>query len=293
MSQPLTGHEQFSKLVSNGIARYEKSGKPFMTGFLTPAEQNLAARLCGKVEHRFEGGRVGATRARLVVGSETDLEEDNAWNSFRNYDNWDESDWNEYATSGDEIHQDAAGSQADLPEQEEVPYERFVVVLKSAYDSRMKTLSHSDVLGALMHSGLERDAIGDIAVDDQSIYVVCLPSLKEYIEQTITRIGNVPVDFHSAGVQGMPEASFEDLKINTASMRADCIVSALAHCSRTGAKDMICQGFVKVNDEVLESVKTLCNNDTISVRRVGKFRIGELDGVSRKGRLIVHIYKYQ
>ncbi|WP_323088369.1 YlmH/Sll1252 family protein [Allobaculum sp. JKK-2023] len=301
MSQPLTGHEQFSKQISNGIARYEKSGKPFMTGFLTPAEQNLAATLCGKVEHRFEGGRAGATRARLVVASEADLEEDMAWDSSWNFDNWDEPDWNEAAAFENGIDPDGADSygrlhtqKEDSPAQrEEEVDERFVVVLKSAYDSRMKTLSHSDVLGALMHSGLERDAIGDIAVDDQSIYVVCLPSLKEYIEQTITRIGHVPVEFHSAGVQGMPEASFEDLKINTASMRADCIVSALAHCSRTGAKDMICQGFVKVNDVVLESVKTLCNNDTISVRRVGKFRIGELDGVSRKGRLIVHIYKYQ
>lgn len=282
MPQSLTGHEQFSKLISNGVYRYEKSGKPFMTGFLTPAQQSLAQRLCQKTTYRFEGGRQNAIRARLIVGSDADLEmegqPDLEWKQ------WDAHWMDDTVSDQDE--------QADLHPADQVD-ERFVVVLKSAYDSRMKILSHSDVLGALMHSGLERDAIGDIAVDEKNIYIVCLPYLKDYIMQTITRIGKVPVDFHSAGVQGMPEAKFEELKINTASMRADCIVSALAHCSRTGAKDMICQGYVKVNDEILESVKTLCNNDIISVRRVGKFKIGELDGVSRKGRLIVHIYKYQ
>lgn len=286
MPQSLTGHEQFSKLISNGVYRYEKSGKPFMTGFLTPAQQSLAARLCQKTTCRFEGGRENATRARLIVGSDADFEMDRESQPDWNF--WQE-DWMENAQDLAEASQNPEKDESSQSETDE----RFVVVLKSAYDSRMKVLSHSDVLGALMHSGLERDAIGDIAVDENNIYVVCLPYLKDYIIQTITQIGKTPVEFKSAGVEGMPEAKFEELKINTASMRSDCIVSALAHCSRTGAKDMICQGYVKVNDEILESVKTLCNNDTISVRRVGKFKIGELDGVSRKGRLIVHIYKYQ
>lgn len=290
MKPTRTGQEQFSRNISNGITRFEKSGLPFVTGFLTPAEQNLALRLCSKVPHYLDGGRENALRARLIVG-EYDPKDPNAPQSETGHDFYDQHDWQNYDYSLWQQDTNIADSEqtALLPE----PESRYTRVLQSGYDHPTKVLAHSDVLGALMHAGLERDAIGDIAVDDHMIYVVCLPSVEEFIVTSISKIGNVSVHFERSDANGMPAMRFDRLKINTASMRADCIVSALAHCSRTMAKDMICQGFVKVNDEILETGKVLCNNDNISVRRVGKFRIGELDGVSRKGRLIVNIDQYQ
>lgn len=156
-----------------------------------------------------------------------------------------------------------------------------------------RELRHADVLGALMHAGLERDAIGDIVIDQDAVYVICLPSVKDFIVQSITTIGRTSVVWSDCLPQTMPEPKFEVRTINTASMRADCIVGALARVSRSQAKDLIRQGFVKVNDEILESVKPLCDNDTISVRRTGKFQIEGLDGTSRKGRLIVRVRQFQ
>lgn len=277
MKQQRTGQEQFSRNITNGINRFEKSGLPFVTGFLTPAQQNQALRLCTKVPHYLDGGRENALRARLIVGQVDPKDQmDQQTNPQFN-----EYDWDEY--------QDYSWSNTNL-NLEQPPY---TAILKSSYQHPNKVLSHSDVLGALMHAGLERDAIGDITADENTIYIVCLPSVEEFIATSVFKIGNVSVRFTSSDAKGMPALTFEQLKINTASMRADCIVSALAHCSRTMAKDMICQRFVKVNDEILETVKTLCNNDNISIRRVGKFRIGEVDGLSRKGRFIVNIDKYQ
>lgn len=51
MKQQRTGQEQFSRNITNGIIRFEKSGLPFVTGFLTPAQQTQALRLCSKVPH--------------------------------------------------------------------------------------------------------------------------------------------------------------------------------------------------------------------------------------------------
>lgn len=250
MKMTAAGHEQFSRIITNGIARCERSGQPFMTSFLTPAQQALARTLCRQSDHAFLGGRSQAIRARLIVG-------------------------------------------VDAESLDEETQKDYVHVLRSSYRNDQRQLKHSDVLGALIHAGIDREAIGDIAVDEQTIYLVCLPGVSGFIVDSLRQIGRTAVLFEQADSSDMPPAVFEPLKVNTASMRSDCIVAALAHCSRTRAKEMISQGFVKVNDEVLESVRTLCNNDTISVRRVGKFRIGELDGVSRKGRLIVHIEKYQ
>lgn len=249
MKQQRTGQEQFSRNITNGIIRFEKSGLPFVTGFLTPAQQNQALRLCTKVPHYLDGGRENALRARLIVGQVDPKDQmDQQTNSQFN-----EYDWDEY--------QDYSWSNTYL----NLEQPRYTAILKSSYQHPNKVLSHSDVLGALMHAGLERDAIGDITADENTIYIVCLPSVEEFIATSVFKIGNVSVRFTSSDAKGMPALTFEQLKINTASMRADCIVSALAHCSRTMAKDMICQRFVKVNDEILETVKTLCNLSLIHI----------------------------
>lgn len=294
-----TGHEQFIRIVRNGIARYEQSGKPFVTGFLSPARQTLAKNLCKGLPFYFAGGRSDAIRARLIVGESRQKEPMDPFD-WQAYD-WDSCNWDAYGEDqsyGQDFaaEADAGTEQANregTDEKQESFDSKYLSLLEADYDSSQKTLSHSDVLGALMHAGLERDAIGDIALDEGRIWVVCLPSVADFIKSSLSQIGRVSVRFQDGSLAGMPKTKYKALKVNTASMRADCLVAAIAHCSRSIAKDMICQGFVKVNDEVLESVRTLCNNDTISVRRAGKFRIGELDGVSRKGRLIVNIYQYQ
>lgn len=301
MKMTAAGHEQFSRLIANGISRCEKTGRPFVTGFLTPARQQAAARLCAGSAFAFAGGRDNAISRRLIVfADQASLVEALEYASLLYPDSGlDRQKAGAAHSSHGSPHLKSASGKDEEFEAEKssaipcIDLPEYTAVLHSAYEGSQKVLRHSDVLGALMHAGLERDAIGDIAVDQHNIFIVCLPGLAEFICQNIRQIGRIPVSFDFSDARDMPPAVFTPLKINTASMRADCIVSALAHCSRSGAKDMICQGFVKVNDEVLESVKTLCNNDTISVRRVGKFRIGKLDGVSRKNRLIVHIDKYE
>lgn len=292
MNLSASGHEQFSRILQNGIARYERSGQLFVTSFLTPAEQMLAQKLCSFVPHVLIGGREQPVRARLVIGigpddlqraskaapdpnlsAPTGMEEKEG--TEEEWENWTEESWGQSLAS-------QRYSEGD-----------FVQLLYSPCSFEHGTLRHSDVLGALIHAGIERNAIGDIAVDETGIFVAAQSVIARFVMESLRQIGRVPVLFEPAGKRKMPPAVFEPLKINTASMRADCIVAALAHCSRAQAKALIAQGGVKVNDEVLESVRSLCNNDTISVRRTGKFRIGELDGVSRKGRLIVHIDKYQ
>lgn len=256
MAENTNGHEQLFRSVQNGIDRFERFGKPFMTGFLTPFEKMQIGRIAAKAGGRFDGGYPDAVRCRFIL--------DEAF---------------------------------DRPDPEEdglyIPTGECCVMKAKLPASSSRVLKHSDVLGALMHSGLKRESIGDIAASPDALYLVCKSDLAEFIHQEIRLIARTPVEFEECDPLEMPKPVFEHLKINTASMRADCIVAALAHCSRADAKSLIAQGFVKVNDAILESAKVLCNNDTISVRRHGKFMIGELDGVSRKGRLIVNILKYQ
>ncbi len=238
-----TGNEQFSRIVKNGIDRWQRSGVLLVTGFLSPTKQALAKNLCKNVPYRLEGGRPQALRARLIIG---------------------EREW-----------------------------EDSVVGALQAHYEGSRELSHRDVLGALMHAGLERETIGDIICEPNRITLLCLPNLIPFIQQEIRSIGRIDLYFEECDPTSLPQPSFEPLQVNVASLRADCIVAALAHCSRSQAKEWIDQKLVKVNDEVLESVKPLCHNDDISVRGIGKFCLGEVLNHTKKDRLVVKILKYQ
>lgn len=249
MNFPAPGQDAFFKAVSHGIEASQRRGKPYRTGFLTPAQQNQIRSFLGSRPFeeglcRFDGGREHAIRCRFVYG-------------------------------------------------EDFEAERLVCALKAKVTSQEKELTHSDVLGALMHSGFRREAIGDIAIEQDTVYVLCLPSTAQAICDDIRLIGRRGVSFEPCLEAVLPPARFEEQTLNISSMRTDCIVAALARCSRSDALEMIRRGFVRVNDETVESVRTLCNNDTVSVRRCGKYILKEPKGVSRKGRLILQILKYQ
>ena len=159
-----------------------------------------------------------------------------------------------------------------------------VVCLKSKYDSRFKTLKHPDVLGALMNLGIERNQLGDLIVEDDFVYIFTKESMADYIASSCLQIGKCKMDFHREYDVSFSHSNREPIQIQVASVRLDCIVAALAHCSRSKANDKIRQGFVKVNDIVLDESVNLCNNDFVSIRRVGRFQFLEVVSKTKKGR---------
>lgn len=116
--------------------------------------------------------------------------------------------------------------------------------------------------------------------------------MARYIQEQVCRIGGVSLHFDQADAQDMPVPQKESIRINVSSLRTDAVVAALAHCSRSRALEMIRQGFVKVNDVVLDDNGRLCNNDVISVRRTGRFQFAGEVSRTRKDRLVLEFYKY-
>ncbi len=165
--------------------------------------------------------------------------------------------------------------------------------LKSSYDSRFYQLRHPDLLGALLHLGIDRDFLGDFVIVENEIYIFCKKSLSEFIINELKSIGRCPISLHLCKEYQILSSPFEELKINCASLRMDAIVAQLAHCSRSDAMKKIHQGFVKVNDVVLEENKQLCNNDFVSIRRVGRFQFKEIISKTRKERLVLRFVKFK
>lgn len=166
------------------------------------------------------------------------------------------------------------------------------VILKSIYTPQKRSCTHKDVLGALMHLGLQRNQLGDIFVDDTQILLVCKEGLAEFICRECHKIANVFVDFKEDYSVVFPAAAAEIVTVHVASLRMDAIIAALAHCSRSKAMDLLKSGWVKLNDVVLEENDRLCNNDYVSIRKTGRFQFLGVESRTRKDRLILRFEKY-
>lgn len=155
--------------------------------------------------------------------------------------------------------------------------------------SGFRTLSHRDFLGSILGLGIERDAIGDLAVQDaHSAVVFCSQKLAQFLLESLERVGNDAVRVSPY----VPDESFTDGKRyqpvsdTVSSARLDCVVAALCNLSREAAQTAVRTGLVEVDFETAERTDLILSPPaTVSVRGHGRFILRSFDGETRKGRL--------
>ena len=157
------------------------------------------------------------------------------------------------------------------------------------------TLGHRDILGALMALGIERETVGDILVDEAVAAFVCLPELGGFIIENFTKAGRVGLEVSTIGLDELPTRK-EELTIITdtvASPRLDAVLSAAFGMSRTKAAELIVAGRVSFNHQVcLRTDKEVGADSLLSVRGLGRAKLLEIGGMSRKGRSFIKIGIY-
>ncbi len=162
-----------------------------------------------------------------------------------------------------------------------------------AFDCPRGEITHRDVLGAVMALGVKREFIGDIIFFDGVCCIFADTSIAEFIMRELTSVSNLTVSLREyEGKIGFKRA-YEQMTLSVSSMRLDCVVSALAPCSRTLSAELIAQGYVSLNGVLCDKKDAAVQTgDTVSIRRRGKFRIGEPVGVTKKERIKLRIFKY-
>ncbi len=176
---------------------------------------------------------------------------------------------------------------------EEEDFKSEVVCLVAKVSSKFVSLTHSDVLGALMGLNIERHQIGDIHILEDAIVVYCTRVMSEFIQAHCTQIHRLKVKFEVSLEERFATQKFETIMINVASLRIDNVVSSLVPCSRKEATMYIKSQKVSINHEVIEDSSKLChNNDVISISRCGRFQLVDEGKTSRKDRCILEAKKY-
>lgn len=158
-------------------------------------------------------------------------------------------------------------------------------------------LSHSDVLGALMSSGVDRSTVGDILISSGQVIVFVLEEMAEYFINQIDKIRNIGVSIKKLenlkNVSIIHNPKREAFSFTVSSLRLDAVVSGLTGIGRSKSEQLIADGLVFINSfEALKPTKKVQQGDILTVRRYGKFKIAQTGALSKKGREIISAEKY-
>ena len=155
--------------------------------------------------------------------------------------------------------------------------------------SGFRVLSHRDYLGSILALGLERGALGDIAVQNEREAVLfCSATVALFLKEHLSRVAADSVKVTSYVLDGdfTDGKHYEPICDTVASERLDCVIAALCNLSREAAQALIRSDAVEVDFEpALRVDLALSAPSTLSVRGYGRFILRSWDGETRKGRL--------
>lgn len=158
-----------------------------------------------------------------------------------------------------------------------------------------KKLSHRDFLGSLMGLGITRDLVGDILVGEQTCQVVCLASALPILLNQWREVGRYslsPVEIPLSALRPVEE-DIQRLTETFQSLRFDAVAASAFRIPRSKAAALISGGRLLLNhlpcakpDRILEE------GDSLSGKGLGKCRLTKINGLSRKGRIMVEMERY-
>lgn len=177
----------------------------------------------------------------------------------------------------------------------EEPKEYPINLLQIKNKSKFSKLEHKDYLGSIMSLGINREKLGDLIIQDGICYATVCSDISNYITSNLESIANCPCEAKEYDYRRykLPERKFEEKIVISTSLRLDGLIAAICNVSRNNSVGLISQGKILLNYfQCFKKDETLKNNDTLTIRGYGKFKIREIIGTTQKDRLKVSILKY-
>lgn len=179
------------------------------------------------------------------------------------------------------------------------PEDYPLAVLRIDWNDRFNHPGHRDLLGAAMGLGLERETLGDIAPGARDgapcAYLFCLADVAGYICANLASAGRATVKVSvETGAPNILPPEGERLRLTVQNERLDAVLAAACRLSRAEAQRLIAAGLVKLNHVPnLRADARLREGDLISARGLGRVRVEEFLGESRRGRRVVSAFRYR
>lgn len=156
-------------------------------------------------------------------------------------------------------------------------------------------LSHRDFLGALMGAGIARETVGDICVEPGRCLFFVTAEITPYVLDNLREAGRTKLHLKQLPLLGlsMPEPEFQEIRDTMASIRLDSVIASGFRIGRSLAADYVNAGKVSIDGLPCEKPdKTVSEGSKISVRGLGKIKLSQIGGRTKKDRIAVTIQKY-
>ena len=155
--------------------------------------------------------------------------------------------------------------------------------------------SHRDFLGALLGSGIARECIGDICVGKGSCDFFVTEEIAPYLLQNFSSAGRTKLHLSKIPLSQVfiPKPEIKVIKDTLASLRLDSVISSGFRIGRSLALQYITSGKAAIDGLPCEKAdKTVSGGAKISVRGLGKIKLANVNGLTKKGRISVEIHRY-
>jgi len=183
------------------------------------------------------------------------------------------------------------------PDYRDVAYEEanLSVVEVTNLHANFADLDHGDFLGSIIGLGIKRDRIGDIYVHPTFCHVVATDEMAQYLDVHLRQVHRQDVFTAVLPIEDLKPVhqTLEEMSFTVASLRLDGIASDAYRISRAKIVEPIKAGKCRVNWRTEEDPsKALKEGDVISLKGLGRFKLLEVDGLTKKGRIRVRVGKF-
>ena len=165
------------------------------------------------------------------------------------------------------------------------------------YEIKSKiSLRHQDILGTIFSLGISNELFGDILIIDNHYYIYILPIARNYFESNLVTIKNSHIELTQLDIDTLSnyEREYDKLELIVSSNRIDTVISNLCNTSISNIEDKIKKKEILLNNDLLKSNSyKLKDNDTFSIKKIGKFKFNRVIKETKGNHIIVEVLKYK
>ena len=155
--------------------------------------------------------------------------------------------------------------------------------------------SHRDFLGALMGAGIGRETVGDICVGKEHCDFFVTQEIAPYVLQNFLSAGRTKLRLQQIPLTeaDIPEPEVKEVKDTMASLRLDSVIASGFRIGRSLASQYVTSGKTAIDGLPCEKPdKQVAEGCKISVRGLGKIKLVQVNGRTKKDRISVVIHRY-
>ena len=146
--------------------------------------------------------------------------------------------------------------------------------------------SEGDLLAALRAAGTERDDIGDVVPHQDGLSVIVLPAAKEAALR-LTHVGGGPVTVQEIELSRLARGRERRQQVIVPSLRVDVLGAKAFRVSRAYFAKGVAGGRVSLNGAPAGKASSAGAGDEVYAEGLGRFRVVEAQGETRKGNVKV------